>query len=249
MPERIDTRDYGGDREDLALKASDRALVEAVAAENPKTIVVLIGGSAITVEEWEQKAPAIVMAFYPGEQGGAALARILLGDVNPSGKLPFTVPRDRVAAAGVRQPVPDGRVRLLPRLHARREEGQRAALRLRPRARLHDLRVREPVPRQKGDPGIRGRDRVRRRDEHGKPRGRGDRPALRGLLRIEGRPAAEAAARLREAGARARRDEADQHAGEGRRSRLLRHAARRAGSSRGCRTRCWSARRRDAPTC
>jgi beta-glucosidase len=94
MPERIDTRDYGGDREQLALKPSDRALVEAVAAENPKTIVVLIGGSAITVEEWEQKAPAIVMAFYPGEQGGSALARILLGDVNPSGKLPFTVPRD-----------------------------------------------------------------------------------------------------------------------------------------------------------
>jgi beta-glucosidase len=89
-----DESEWGGDREDLALRASDRELVEAVSAENPKTIVVLIGAAAITVEEWQQRAPAILMAFYPGEQGGAALARILLGDVNPSGKLPFTVPRD-----------------------------------------------------------------------------------------------------------------------------------------------------------
>jgi beta-glucosidase len=55
---------------------------------------VLIGGAAITVEEWHEKAGAILMAFYPGEQGGAALARLLLGRVNPSGKLPFTVPSD-----------------------------------------------------------------------------------------------------------------------------------------------------------
>jgi beta-glucosidase len=93
-PMKSDKREWGGDREDLALGPSDRALIEAVAAENRKTVVVLIGGSAITVEEWQQKASAIVMAFYPGEQGGAALARVLLGDVNPSGKLPFTVPRD-----------------------------------------------------------------------------------------------------------------------------------------------------------
>ena len=56
--------------------------------------MVLIGAAAITVEEWHEKAGAILMAFYPGEQGGAALARLLLGRVNPSGKLPFTVPRD-----------------------------------------------------------------------------------------------------------------------------------------------------------
>jgi beta-glucosidase len=89
-----DESEWGGDREELALPASDQALVLAVAAANPRTIVVLIGGSAIMVEEWQRQTPAIVMAFYPGEQGGAALARILLGDVNPSGKLPFTVPRD-----------------------------------------------------------------------------------------------------------------------------------------------------------
>jgi beta-glucosidase len=94
IPQRQNKDEWGGDREDLALKRGDRDLILAVAAVNPRTIVVLIGGAAITVEEWHEKAAAILMAFYPGEQGGAALARILLGRVNPSGKLPFTVPRD-----------------------------------------------------------------------------------------------------------------------------------------------------------
>jgi beta-glucosidase len=94
IPEKPNNDEKGGDREDLALKAADRALIEAVAAENPRTVVVLIGGSAITVEGWREKTPAILHAFYPGEQGGAAIARVLLGDVNPSGRLPFTVPKD-----------------------------------------------------------------------------------------------------------------------------------------------------------
>jgi beta-glucosidase len=94
IPEKPRPEEKGGDREDLALKAADRELVQAVAAENRRTIVVLVGGATITVEEWHDRVPAIVMAFYPGEQGGAAIARVLTGAVNPSGKLPFTVPRD-----------------------------------------------------------------------------------------------------------------------------------------------------------
>ncbi|HVO10790.1 MAG TPA: glycoside hydrolase family 3 C-terminal domain-containing protein [Vicinamibacteria bacterium] len=94
IPENPDKGAQGGDRVDLALRPADRALIEAVADGNPKTIVLLIGGSAITVEEWQERAPAIVMAFYPGEQGGAALARLLFGAENFSAKLPFTVPRD-----------------------------------------------------------------------------------------------------------------------------------------------------------
>jgi beta-glucosidase len=90
----LDRSEWGGDRKTLGLAPADQARVRAVAAANPKTIVVLTGGAAITVEEWHAAAGAIVMAFYPGEQGGAALARILFGDVNPSGKLPFTVPKD-----------------------------------------------------------------------------------------------------------------------------------------------------------
>ncbi|HSD65526.1 MAG TPA: glycoside hydrolase family 3 C-terminal domain-containing protein [Vicinamibacteria bacterium] len=93
IPQKLNKDEWGGDREDLALERADRELILAVTAENPRTIVVLIGGAAITVEEWQEKAGAILMAFYPGEQGGAALARLLLGRVNPSGKLPFTVPK------------------------------------------------------------------------------------------------------------------------------------------------------------
>jgi beta-glucosidase len=94
IPQKLNKDEWGGDREDLALKRADRELILAVAAENPRTIVVLIGAAAITVEEWQEKAGAILMAFYPGEQGGAALTRLLLGRANPSGKLPFTVPTD-----------------------------------------------------------------------------------------------------------------------------------------------------------
>jgi beta-glucosidase len=94
IPQRPDKAEWGGDREDLGLRIEDRRLIGAVAAENRKTIVILIGGAAITVEEWQSEVGAILMAFYPGEQGGHALTRILLGEVNPSGKLPYTVPKD-----------------------------------------------------------------------------------------------------------------------------------------------------------
>jgi len=97
IPQKPNKAEWGGDREDLALKREDRELILSVAAENPRTIVVLVGAAAITVEEWHEKAGAILMAFYPGEQGGAAVARLLLGQANPSGKLPFTVPRDAAA--------------------------------------------------------------------------------------------------------------------------------------------------------
>jgi beta-glucosidase len=94
IPQKPSRDEWGGDREDLALKAADRDLILAAAAENPRTVVVLIGASAVTVEEWQEKTGAILMAFYPGEQGGSALARLLLGRASPSGKLPFTVPKD-----------------------------------------------------------------------------------------------------------------------------------------------------------
>jgi len=99
IPQKPNKDEWGGDREDLALKRADRELILAMAAENPRTIVVLIGGTAITVEEWQEKTGAILMAFYPGEQGGAALARLLLGRAYPSGKLPFTVPKDAAQLA------------------------------------------------------------------------------------------------------------------------------------------------------
>ena len=86
--------DRGGDRRNLGLPAADAALIRAVSALNRRTAVVLVGGSAITMEEWREEAPAILLAFYPGMEGGKALARILFGDVTPSGKLPFTIPAE-----------------------------------------------------------------------------------------------------------------------------------------------------------
>jgi len=84
----------GGDRENLALSNDHVELIESVSAENKNCIVVLIGGSAITMEEWKDKVPAILMAWYSGMEGGTALAKILFGEVNPGGKLPFTIPKN-----------------------------------------------------------------------------------------------------------------------------------------------------------
>jgi beta-glucosidase len=84
----------GGDRVPLALKASDLAVVEAATKANPRCVVALVGGSVFTMEEWKNEVPAILMAWYFGMEGGHALARVLFGDVNPSGKMPLTVPKD-----------------------------------------------------------------------------------------------------------------------------------------------------------
>ena len=78
----------GGDRKLLTLHLEDEALIQGVAASNPRTVVALMGGSAIIVESWRGQVPAILMLWYPGMEGGHAFADILLGKVNPSGKLP-----------------------------------------------------------------------------------------------------------------------------------------------------------------
>jgi beta-glucosidase len=82
----------GGDRKSLRLHASDVALIEAVAAANPRTIVVIVAAGAVIIEEWKDKVPAIVMGWYAGSEGGHALADVLLGHVNASGRLPFSIP-------------------------------------------------------------------------------------------------------------------------------------------------------------
>ena len=84
----------GGDRLDLRLKERDLILIDELSLLNPNTVVSIIAGSAVIIEEWKDKVPAVLMSWYSGMEGGNALARILFGDVNPSGKLPFTVARD-----------------------------------------------------------------------------------------------------------------------------------------------------------
>jgi beta-glucosidase len=83
----------GGDRATLTLPAADEALIQAVATANPRTVVVMIGGSAIITERWRAQVPTILMAWYQGMEGGHALADLLLGEVAPSGKLPCSFPR------------------------------------------------------------------------------------------------------------------------------------------------------------
>jgi beta-glucosidase len=80
----------GGDRSLLTLHPEEEKLILAVAAANPKTVVTIMGGSAVITEAWRQEVPAMLMLWYPGMEGGHALADVLLGKVSPSGKLPCT---------------------------------------------------------------------------------------------------------------------------------------------------------------
>ncbi|MFN8466032.1 MAG: glycoside hydrolase family 3 C-terminal domain-containing protein [Caldilineaceae bacterium] len=80
----------GGDRSLLTLHPEEEKLILAVAAANPKTVVAIMGGSAVITEAWRQEVPAMLMLWYPGMEGGHALADVLLGKVSPSGKLPCT---------------------------------------------------------------------------------------------------------------------------------------------------------------
>lgn len=89
------TKPIGGDRkESLGLHKNEISLIKEISKENQNLAVVLIGGNMITINEWEKDVPAILMAYYPGMEGGTAIASILFGDVNPSGKLPFVVVKD-----------------------------------------------------------------------------------------------------------------------------------------------------------
>ncbi len=81
-----------GDRTDLRLPANQVALIRQVAAANPRTVVVLMGGGALLSQEWHDAVPGLLLLWYPGQEGGHALADVLLGRVSPSGRLPFSLP-------------------------------------------------------------------------------------------------------------------------------------------------------------
>jgi beta-glucosidase len=84
----------GGDRSSLDLRPSDVRLIRAVVAANPRTVVVLVGGSAIMTEAWRDRVPALLLAWYGGMEGGRALASVLIGSAEPGGRLPFVLPTD-----------------------------------------------------------------------------------------------------------------------------------------------------------
>ncbi len=82
----------GADRASLSLPGEQDRLIEAVAAANPNTVVVLNTGSAVTMP-WINRIKGLIEAWYPGQADGEAIAAVLFGDRNPSGKLPLTFPK------------------------------------------------------------------------------------------------------------------------------------------------------------
>ncbi len=97
IPERMAERprgfSVGGDRTSLRLSDQDVALIRSVAAANPRTIVIIQAGSAVVVDEWVRDVPAVVQAWYGGCEAGTGLGDVLTGVTNPSGRLPFSVPK------------------------------------------------------------------------------------------------------------------------------------------------------------
>jgi beta-glucosidase len=84
----------GGDRPSLRLHDEDVALIRTVTAANPRTLVAIVAGSAVVISEWDEDVPAVVQSWYAGMEGGGGLADVLLGRVDASGRLPFSVPSD-----------------------------------------------------------------------------------------------------------------------------------------------------------
>jgi beta-glucosidase len=80
----------GQDKTDLKLIYGQEELINKIAEANPRTTVVILGGSNVEMKNWMDHVPAILHAWYPGMEGGNALARIIFGETNPSGKLPMT---------------------------------------------------------------------------------------------------------------------------------------------------------------
>jgi beta-glucosidase len=88
----------------IELPGNQNALVEAVSAANPRTIVVLESGGPVLMP-WLARVPAVLAAWYPGQRGGEAIARVLFGEVNPAGRLPITFP---ASASQAPRPVTPG---------------------------------------------------------------------------------------------------------------------------------------------
>jgi beta-glucosidase len=83
----------GFDRPSMDLPAGQDELIEAVAAANKNTIVVIVAGSPVTMTKWIGSVPAVVAAWYGGQEAGHAIGDLLFGAQNPSGKLPVTFPK------------------------------------------------------------------------------------------------------------------------------------------------------------
>jgi len=88
-----ETEGESKDRSNLNLPGVQQELIKEICNTGTPVVVVLINGSAITMTEWIDDVNAVIEAWYPGEEGGTAIAEVLFGDYNPGGKLPITFPK------------------------------------------------------------------------------------------------------------------------------------------------------------
>ncbi|HSD26806.1 MAG TPA: glycoside hydrolase family 3 C-terminal domain-containing protein [Vicinamibacteria bacterium] len=99
----------GGDRTDIELPAVQQRMLEALHATGKPVVLVLTTGSALAVRWAQEKLPAIVLAWYPGQRGGDAVADVLFGDANPAGRLPVTFYRSAAQLPAFADYAMDGR--------------------------------------------------------------------------------------------------------------------------------------------
>jgi beta-glucosidase len=97
------------DRAMLSLPGRQEELIEQVAATGKPVVVILVGGSAVTMSNWLHKVNGVLDVWYPGEEGGHAVADVLFGDYNPAGRLPVTFPIDEAQLPLVYNHKPTGR--------------------------------------------------------------------------------------------------------------------------------------------
>lgn len=83
----------GGDRSSLRLSDKHEALIKAVSQANPNTVVLVMAGSAVMMNDWQDDVSSIMLVWYPGMEGGNAIADVLFGDYSPAGRLPFSIPK------------------------------------------------------------------------------------------------------------------------------------------------------------
>ncbi|KQM13946.1 hypothetical protein ASF83_14015 [Plantibacter sp. Leaf171] len=82
----------GGDRRSLRVRSIDAEIIRATAAANARTVVVIVTAGAVITEEWRDAVPAVLVGWYSGSEGGAALADVILGERDATGRLPYSIP-------------------------------------------------------------------------------------------------------------------------------------------------------------
>jgi beta-glucosidase len=87
------TKGIGGDRETLEIHDNEIELINTVGPVNKNSCAIIMGGNTILIEKWKASVSSIILAYYPGMEGGTAIGEVLMGKVNPSGKTPFIIPK------------------------------------------------------------------------------------------------------------------------------------------------------------